>query len=40
MVGETQNQFSLTRAALRTRGVQMQIPISNEAHDDRGEGLQ
>jgi len=29
MLGEPENQFSLTRAALSTRGAQKQIPISN-----------
>jgi hypothetical protein len=28
MLGEPGNQFSLTRAALSTRGAQKQIPIS------------
>ena len=28
MLGESENQFSLTRAALSTRGTQKQIPIS------------
>jgi hypothetical protein len=32
MLGEHRNQFSLTRAALSTRGAQKQIPISNYLH--------
>jgi hypothetical protein len=30
MLGETKNQFPLTRAALSTRGAQKQIPISSK----------
>ena len=29
MLGETQNQFSLPRAALSTRGAQKQFPITS-----------
>jgi len=29
MLGEPENQFSFTRAALSTRGAQKQIPISH-----------
>ncbi len=31
MLGESENQFSLTRAALSTRGAQKQIPISSRS---------
>jgi hypothetical protein len=29
MLGEQENRFSLTRAALRTRGAQKEIPASH-----------
>ena len=31
MLGESENQFSLTRAALSTRGAKKQIPISSSS---------